>query len=224
MRFPDHLTTIADVVLSTATDGEVRVNVGDVLQEDESGFGQDVALWGVPGFIGMPDQPDDNGAAQVLYIVDGQKKIGVAARDNRIAEKAGNLQPGDRAVLASCAARILLKAATSSVTLFTENEQDNDLAQMIDLRGSTGVTLLLNGNCIVQQKTDELVIAINDGATFTMNADGFQFTGAKFNVACSTVTLGILPGGIPPQPGINSAIYGPAGQVGVASQSVTIAP
>jgi len=41
--------------------------------------------------------------------------------------------------------------------------------------------------------------------------------------ACSTVTLGLIAG-VPPPPGLTSALIGVSGMAGIASKSVTIAP
>lgn len=222
-RFADHLVSTADILLSKVVDGEVRVNLGD-LAGDAEGVGSDVAMWGLPGFYSVPDLPDAaTGAAQALYLVDGQAKRVIAARDNRQAPKAGTAPPGARGITTRGEARVMLNPDEDAVTAYTANQEDDDASQMIDLRGKNGVTLILNGGCMIRQKTDELAIAIVDGPTFLMDGDGFQFSGKKFVVLCSTVTLGLNPGGVPPPPGLNSAIVGTTGMSGIPSSSVTIA-
>lgn len=220
--FADYLTEIADILRAAPVGGDVRINVGDVAAEDE-GRGADVAMWGIPGFISIPDPPDADGAAQAILLVDGQETRSIAARDNRIASKIGEGKFGDRFIVCRRDARVLVKAEDNAVNLYTVNEEDDGASQMIDLRGKTGVTLLLNGNCMIRQKTDELVVSIADGPTLLMDKDGFQFTGKTFHVDCATVTLGITPLGLRPQPGTNNALTGLTGVAAVPSSTVLIA-
>lgn len=220
----DSLTNVADILSSTQTDGEVRVNLGE--QTDGSGFGADSPVYGIDGFAAMPNDPDENGACQALYLVDGNEKVVFGTRDNRSIAKVGALKPGDRVVFSNCDARVMLKKADNAVSLYTVNETAepaDGTAQMLDLRGSTGVTVLLNGGCIIQQLKDEVLVAINGGASWRMTEEGHEFFGQKFSINCSTVTIGLMPGGLPPAPGVNGAIYGISGVTGVASTSVTIA-
>lgn len=214
----------ADVTLSEQEDGEVRVNIGNVI--DGSGLGAGVAAWGVDGFVGMPNLPSDGQCCVALVLEDGNQQRCIGFKDNRFASKAGELQPGDRAIVSDCDARLLLKKEDNCISLYTVNEEAEEAdgtAQMLDIRGSTGVTVLLNSGCIIQQTKDEILIAFNGGSVFKQTAEGFEFFGQKFSINCSTVTIGLMPGGLPPTPGTNGAIYGVSGVAGVASTSVTIA-
>jgi hypothetical protein len=221
--FADYLTEPADILSARPVDGDVRINVGDVASDGE-GWSADVAMWGVPGFISIPDPPDADGAAQALLLVDGQEKRSIAARDNRIASKIGEGKAGDRFIVCRRDARVLVKAEENAVNIYTVNEEDDDASMMLDLRGKTGVAILLNGGCMIRQKTDEMVISIADGPTFLMDKDGFQFTGKSFHVDCSTITLGLIqPAGVRPQLGTNNALTGLTGLAAVPSSTVMIA-
>lgn len=222
VMFADHLTEIADILAARPVGGDVRINVGEVA-DDSEGRGAEVAMWGIPGFVSIPDPPDADGAAQAILLVDGQETRSIAARDNRIASKIGEGKPGDRFIVCRADARIIMKPADNAVNLYTVNEEDNGASMMLDLRGKTGVTLLLNGGCMIRQKTDELVISIADGPTLLMDKEGFQFTGKSFHVDCSTITLGLLPGGLRPQLGTNNALTGLTGPAAVPSSTVLIA-
>jgi hypothetical protein len=222
MRFADHLVSPQDILLATSQNGEVRVNVGDQASANE-GVGAEVAMWGLPGFISVPSPPSSDGCAQALVLTDGNEQRVIASRDNRIAAKVGVPKSGDRFIVSDRDARVLLKNEDNAINIYTVNEEDGNASQMLDLRGKTGVTVLLNGGCIIRQKTDELIISIAEGPTFMMDKDGFQFTGKTFNVDCATITLGLLPGGFRPVPPANTALTGPTGLAAVPSSSVMIA-
>ncbi len=106
-HFADHLTQTADILLSTAEDGEIRVNLGELSTGE--GFFSDVQVWGPDGFISRPNESDDKGCVQALYIVDGQQQRVAATRDNRYAKQAGTPDPGDRFIVTKGAPRILIK-------------------------------------------------------------------------------------------------------------------
>lgn len=226
MRFADHLTQVADILRAEPIGGDVRMNVGEQAEGGE-GAGAEIAMWGIPGFISIPDPPDENGAAQAILLLDGNDVRSIAARDNRIASKIGTGKAGDRFIVCRRDARVIIKAEDNAVNLYTVNEADDDASQMIDLRGKTGVTVILNGGCMIKQKTDSLIVSIADGPTLLMDKEGFQFTGKTFHIDCATVTVGLLPGGVRPvtaaPPGPNAALTGLTGVAAVPSTSVAIA-
>lgn len=217
----------ADVLASSMENGDVRVNLGDALTNE--GYVADAPWWcSGDGFVSRPNNPSDNGGGSCVafWFFDGSQRVAVAARDGRYAEKAGSLQPGDRAIVSDCDARFVLKRETNSVTLYTANETDDDNSQMIDLRGKTGVTLLLNGGCMIRQKKDEVLVTVQDdidSSTFIQTAGGFQFSGKTFAVNCATITLGLMPPGIPPNVAVTPALVGLSGIAGIPSTKVAIA-
>lgn len=217
-RFPDHLTFVSDILATSSTDGEVRCNVGD--QVTGTGVGAEVPIWGVDGFVSRPNDPSEAGAAMGIYIVDGDQKRIIASRDNRFTNQAGALQPGDRAIVSDCDASVLLKKATNSVTLYTTNETDDDKAMIIDLGGQAGIIQILNSGAFIQIEKDKITLAVNGGGGIVIDSTGVQTTGPSFVAKSSSVVLGVSV----VVPGVNSALYGVTGIMGVASTSVLISP
>src|SRR3990167_5975490 len=105
----DHLTGVADILASTSDGGEVLVNLGDI--RDNSGIAAEAPMWGVDGFVSRPNDPDEAGACEALYVVDGDEKRVLATRDMRFSEQVGTLQPGDRAIFTDGEPRLLVKKA-----------------------------------------------------------------------------------------------------------------
>jgi hypothetical protein len=222
MRFADHATAIADVLLSEVTaEGEVRVNLGDVVTGD--GFGAFTATWGADGFVARPLDPVGGEAARALFIYDGQSKRILGMRDARYAAKVGSLQPGDRAIVSDCEARFFLKRATNALTLYTTNDTDDGNAMMVHLDGAAGEVQVRCSDVFALFKKGEITLAVNGGGSIIIDANGVQIGGQKFSANAATVTLGLLAGA-PPPPGVSSALIGPSGLAGVPSTSVTIAP
>ena len=218
----DNLTQIADVTASTiASDGQVRVNIGDAFTG--KGFAADAPLWGLDGFVSRPNDPDADGAAQVLYLVDGDNKRAFASRDNRWASKAGNLAPGDRAIVSNCDARMFVKKERNAVTLYTVNEKDDGHSMLVDLAGKDGNLIILNGSAQIRMTKDSITLGVSGGGAIVIDKDGVQVLGAQAAINCSTVTIGLM-GGAPPPPGSSSACVGPTGMAAIGSHSVTIAP
>jgi len=218
-RNADYLVSRADVTLSTAEDGEVRVNTGD--KATGIGYAQDVSMWGLPGFISMPDAPDGDGACEVLCLADGFQTYAIAGRDNRYASKVGNFQPGDRGIVGNCDARVLLKKASNSVTLYTENGKALGVSMAMTLNGSTGEAMLINGGAIIKASHDEIVLSVG-GTALVMNQDGLQIFGKHCAINTGSGNLGVL-GNVPPPVGIMSVLAGPSGIMGAPSTRWTVA-
>lgn len=220
VRFADHLTSVADVLLSTTDDGEIRVNLGDTTTGE--GLDSEVPVWGVDGFVSVPNEPDDDGAAQAFFIVDGHERRVVATRDNRWAAKAGTAPaPGDRFIVSNCAARVLLKRAKSSVTLYTENQQDGDTSQLIDLNGADGTTTLICGGALVQMSKDRIVLGVSGGGMIVLDANGVQILGPYCGLNTGGGNIGVDHLGNAPPP-TSAVIGGTSGQTGIASPSWTV--
>ncbi len=218
-RLADNLTGRADVLLAEAVDGEVRVNLGDARTGE--GFGARVAMWGIPGFISMPDPPDDKGAAEVLYLVDGPRKYGIAARDNRTAAKTGKPEGGDRMITSSCDARLLLKRGKNAITLYTSDDTNNGTAMAVDVNGSTGeITITASGSVFQMSKDGIKMIA--GGCSLELKDGTISICGKHLAANCGGGNLGTL-GPLAPPPGLNSILAGPVGQTGAPSSRWTIA-
>lgn len=124
MSYEDELFQCVDLLGSDVTDGEVRVQIGDLASG--KGFGASAPVYGVEGFLTCPNDPDENGAATGLAISDGNTKRVVATRDNRFAKLAGNLNPGDRAIVTKGAARFRINTEKQSVSLATSDDGTTD--------------------------------------------------------------------------------------------------
>ncbi len=218
-RRPDDLTGRADVLLAEAIDGEVRVNLGDARTGE--GWGQGVSMWGTPGFIAMPDAPDDAGAAEVLYLVDGPRKYVVGARDNRTASKAGAIVYGDRLIYSSCDARFLLKKADNGITLYTANETDNGTAMAISLSGKKGEAIVTVSGSVFHMDKDSITL-VGGGCSIELRNGTISICGKHLAANTGGGNLGTL-GPAPPPPGLGSVLAGPMGQTGVASAKWTVA-
>jgi hypothetical protein len=216
---PDDLIYQQDVLLSIAESGEVRLNVGESVTGE--GVGADAEMWGVDGFISMPDAPDPatGAATQALIFVDGQTKRVIATRNNRHNAKVGELKPGDRAIVSSSRARLLLKKETESITLFSETADGTSM--LVTLDGVGERLLMAIGSSYFEMKDGEVTISCG-AALLTMNADGVSVAGKHFAANTGTVGLATVAGASPPT-GAMSAVVGVSGIAGVASSKVTIA-
>jgi hypothetical protein len=231
-RFADHLTGIADILHSSAENGEVRVNYG----EETTGEGElaDVQVWGPDGYIARPNDPSDKGAAQVLYLVDGQQQRAMAFRDNRFAVQAGTLEPGDRIICTDGPTRFFMKRATQRIGLYTEavsTPPAGGKGMLIEADGDAGVLRLRAGGAVI-----ELDAA---SGTITLTASGL--TGKSVLVLSPTEgaqiiagaihldTLGFLTLGLnssqtrPGIPGVDTVIIGASGQTGIAAPRISAA-
>src|SRR5262245_36519161 len=133
-RSPDNLTYVAEISATSIEEGEVRANLG----YGEDGIGADSPIWGIASFAYRPADPDETGAAMTNVCVSGDNQRCIVTRDNRYSEKAGALNPGDSAILTTGPARVMVKDGNKSVTLFTENEKDDDSSQMVHVDGKQG--------------------------------------------------------------------------------------
>ena len=212
-------TDIADVLQSDVTNGVVTVTIGDKATGD--GLGADMALWGnADGFVSVPNDPDADGCAQVLWAQEGQTRRAVAIRDRRYSEKGGVLKAGDRAIVSSSAARLFLKNAAAALTLYTENQKDGDSSMIFEMNGEKGKIRMVDGKAYLTISKDEILLGVG-GTCVKITEEGFFLYGKHCALNTGGGNLGVI-GPIPPPPGANSIVAGPAGQVAVASTRWTI--
>jgi hypothetical protein len=221
MGWSTDVTTLADILATDSEGGQVVVNVGDKV--DGTGVSSGIALWANgDGFISRPNDPDANGAAQALYMNEGPTVRVVASRDNRWIANVGGLQPGDRAIVSNCQARLFLKRENNGIAVYTTNDTDNGSAMMVDVNGKAGTLTLINGKALVSISTDKIVLSAG-GSAVTIDSNGIQMFGSHFGCNCATGNLGVV-GSIPPPIGVQSIVCGPQGQIGVGSMNWTCAP
>lgn len=188
--------SMADIVATEVEDGVVRATLGD--STDGSGIDREVAQWGVDGFISRPCDPDQDGAAQALFVTDGQEKRIIGTRDYRYADKVGELGPGDRAIVSACDAQLVLKR-------------------------SEGALVLRAGDATVEIKPGSITLGIEGGGTLRIDAEGVHVSGTRFAANTTFGNLGVI-GGLPPVAPANSVVFGPSGQTGAPSATWTVAP
>lgn len=225
-RFADHLTGIADILHSSAENGEVRVNYGE--ETTGEGFLADVQTWGPDGYIARPNDPSDKGAAQVLYLVDGQQQRAVAFRDNRFAAQAGTLEPGDRMIVTDAACRLYLKKTRAQVGMYTEAVNafpDGSKGMVLDLDGQSGVIQVKRGGQMIVLGDDGNVTLLCATAasqsSIVMTPTSITITAGTVNIAGGFVALGLNSDGtIPGKPGLDTVVVGASGQTGIASPKV----
>lgn len=213
------LVDIADIVNVTVTNGEIRIAVGDALSGD--GRGAEVAVWGVGRFVSVPMAPDANGAAQALVEQDGNTLRCFGWRDNRVSSKAGALKDGDAALLGYGAARMLLKHADDSMTLYTETSGGDSVI----LTASGGDERIFGsiGSSYVEILKDEITIS-GGGCSIQMKGGAITMIASSIVIGGTRVSLGLMPGGIPPQAPAQGVVFGPVGATAIGSTSVAVAP
>jgi hypothetical protein len=221
-RHADGLLDIADVVATEIRGGDVRMNIGDATTN--AGVGASIPGFGVDGFIARPNDPDGDGAATVLYAQIGDQKVAIGTRDRRYADKVGELQSGDRAIVSKGSARFLLKNEKDRLVLYTETQSDGT-SMMISASGESEEITLTVGLTGIKISADRIELFINGGPSFVLDKNtGAAITAPSINLDGGFVTIGLLPGGVRPvAPSVNSVLYGPLGQAGVASTTVLVA-
>jgi hypothetical protein len=220
-RFADHLTNIHDVLASSSEAGDVRVNLGNAVTN--AGVASDAPWWANGcAFLSRPADPDAGGACEAFYFFNGPQKVCISARDARYYAKAGELQPGDSAIVSMGEARFLLKVANDSITLYTANQQDGEASMLISLIGETGTILTVNGGSYIEQKTDAIRLSAG-GSMLVVDSKGVSAFGPHFAANTKSGNLGVV-GVVPPPPGLASIICGPAGIIGIPAPFWTVSP
>lgn len=229
MRTLDSAFDVGDVLLSTAEKGEIRVNIGDV--DTKQGYAINVPVWGPDGYISRPNDPED-GACRAVYFVDGHNRRVLATCDNRFAKQAGTLEPGDRIICTSGPTRFYLRRAKQRIGFYTESIDDATVGgkgMMLDLSGEDAAIAIKVWGCLIHLdgKAGRILLSASDGAsaaTLVLDAaKGISIMGGVCNIDCGFVTVGMTGGVRPGIPGVDTALYGPMGTLGVASSSVYIA-
>ncbi len=204
MTLAQDLITKEDCTLSELVDGEVRVNYGDARTGE--GEGASVSLWGNgAGFVSMPNQPDDEGAAQVLVHRDGNDSRVLATKDNRYIGAYGALAHGDNAAVTRDGTAWFMKAATKTIASYVVGP--GGISMVDELNGKEGRKVVQVGKSIVAI-TDESITFSSNGTTVLIDADGFFVFGKHCGLNTNGGNLGTL-GTIPPVPGAFSIVYGP---------------
>jgi hypothetical protein len=216
---PEHAIMNADVTASTMESGDVRVNIGDSLTNE--GVAAEAPWWcNGDGFVSRPNDPDGDGACETVYAHHGNQRVCIAARDARYSEKAGELQPGDRAIVSRGEARFLLKAETDSVTLYTADQTNNDASMMVNLDGSRGSIKIMVGGTYIELK-DKSIVLSTGGAMLSLDATAIQAFASHVAMNAKTGNLGVV-GVAPPPPGVNSLLAGVSGMTGIPSPGWTV--
>lgn len=219
-RFADHLTQVADILASETIDGEVRVNLGDAITG--KGWGASSPVWGIAGFVSRPNDADADGCAMAMYVVDGNAKRVYATRDNRYADKVGEMQPGDCFIISRGSARFMLKAEEDSITIYGENHADGDTSMMWNFDCTEGRILSVVGGSYTEQKKDSIELSAG-GSKLRIDSSGVSATGAHFSANTKSGNLGVV-GNVMPPAGASSIVAGPSGMSGVGVPLWTVSP
>ena len=228
LPFADYLTDTADILISTADSGEIRVNLGDSVTKQ--GYDSDVPVWGPDGFLSRPNDPTDAGAAMAFYVTDGNQKRVIGIRDNRFASQAGLLDAGDRAIVTDGPARLFLKQVRAAISAYTEMTNDppaGGKGMLNDMDGSTGIITLRSGGAMVTLNGNTGVIMLvasgpNGATSLTLDpVNGASINAGVVNLDAGFVTLGLnSDGSRPVKPAVETVILGAVGQSGVASPKI----
>lgn len=214
---------VADILATEVEAGEVRANIG--FSETGKGVGASEGCWfGADGFIGRPNDPDDAGACMAWFFQDGNDRRVMAYRDNRFADKVGELEPGDRAIVSAGEARLLLKVGNDSITLYTESQPDEQ-SMMVSLNGQDGKILISCAGSWIEIDNDGIRMGAKGGkAMLTLDENGFQVDGNQCRLATKSGHLGVIAPQVAPPVGASSIVVGPSGITGVGSSSWTATP
>jgi hypothetical protein len=222
-RYGDAITDWADIVTSTVTNGEVRLNLGDATKG--TGVDSGSPFFGVDGYAAMPNEADSSGAAQCFYFISGNQKIGLGARDNRYLDKVGALKAGDRVFFSKGTARMMLKNADDLIVMYAEAQSDGT-SQIIANSGKEGKILLSVGLTKVEISKDKIELSINGGPALVLDgaAQTISMRANLVNIDAGFCTLGVNSDGTRPiVPGLQSVCAGPSGQVAIGVPKVLVA-
>ncbi|MGK3981303.1 hypothetical protein WMF38_57430 [Sorangium sp. So ce118] len=215
----DYVVNNADVLGSTAENGDVRVNLGDSLTNE--GEAADSPWWGNGNaFISRPADPDDSGACEAIYTRHGNQRVVTVCRDARYAEKAGSLEPGDAAIVGPGDARLLCKAATHTIALFSQDKGNSDESMMVSVDGDKGTILLMVGSAYIELKKGKIVLN-NGQASIVLDGANIQIFGSHTALNTKTGNLGVV-GVVPPPIGVSSITAGVSGMTAIPSPGWTV--
>lgn len=228
-RNTDHLLGTADVLAANTEGGEVRLKLGDAVAG--TGFADEVPCYGPDGFIGIPNEPSAEGAAQCLYCQDGDGLVAQGCRDNRHASKIGSGQPGDRMIITDGPPRLLIKKATSTATLYSEDSTTGH-SMLVAVNGAKGAITLAVGLTKLEITSDKISLSINGGPALTLTGGARQAVEVRGNgvhLDGGLVTLGLI-GGVtrpvadPQYPAATSVTHAATGMIpGTCAKNVLVA-
>jgi hypothetical protein len=214
-------------ILNTSVDARTKkilVQLGDVHRETTDT--DNAEWWQQVGLASRPPRPQKGkAAAQAATLTAGDHDVVFASQDMRGLELYGNLADGETCLYApgedgEGQARILLKK-DGSISLYTrKGNAKTGTGMVVQVDAENGAIRLLNDRGFG-------IIIDSDGIKLTTGAAGISLeSGGNINIVGtartqvdgSTVVLGSLA-----VPGLNSALTGITGLVGVASTKVFIA-
>lgn len=213
-----------DALDSSATGGVVRIKVGDAASNE--GLSSDCGVWGTGGFVSRPDLPSSAGACEVLTVTDGNERRVIGTRDRRQADKVGTLDEGDRAIVGSSAARILVKKGESAVVQYTEATSDGSSIMTVLSGEEDKYQVIHGGGAYFELKRDSVAIGVGK-ASIVLNKDGsIQLMGTYISLAAPGGNLGLVgpQGEQPPAAPVASILAGPTGMAGVPCLHWTVSP
>jgi phage gp45-like len=215
--------TVLDVVgIDVAPNGAVRLRVGDAFNEE--GYSADTPVYGLANVVSVPLPPENGEAAQALCIEGGNRRRAIAMRDNRIAAQGGTLSPGDTAIFTDGEAKLLVKRDTDQVIAYTKGATSGD-SQMIINDGENDQIVLTVGATFISIGREEIVLAVNGGASITLNKQSIAMLTNAIQAVAASVQLGDMGGGVPVPPTPATAVaIAPGGPVNVVSSKVFAAP
>lgn len=214
-----------DVLSSELNDAkELRLKLGDS-QDESGGVYADCAVWGAGGVIHRPADPDGDGACMAVVAQDGNDTRVVALKDQRLAERYGELAEGDTAVISYGEGRILVKAESDSVSLVTKNQADES-TMTAQLSGESGAFKVLiggpKGATYLDMTDEKIVLGVSGGAQLVLSKTGATITAPGIKLQGPTA-VGVMPGNAPIPP-TNGVAYTTAGPVNVVSSQLVVAP
>lgn len=163
---------ISDVTSVADTQGEIRLNLGDVASG--TGFGSNVTLWGAGDhFIGIPVAATSTQGTQALWTTTGNLRVAIATRDARWQAKQGNLAAGDAAIVSDCDAGLRLTQADNTIAL-----------------ASTQVSVTVDGRSTGKVETK------HGSDTLTFDATGLTATVGGFSGGSLAITSSSFVGSV----------------------------
>lgn len=226
MSFEDSIIAGVDILRTTVDPKTKRVTAqtGSVIAKTVAS--ENAEWWQHVGIKSLPPEPvGGKTAAQAIGFCQGGHDILFASCDERGLELAGELKPGETCVYAAGKdgkgqARALFKQ-NGSVTLFTrKGNVAGGMSLQVQLDAENGAVRAFNdlGFALIID-ANGIVLSAKD-ASLTLSASGnISLVGkGKVQIDGSGIMLGAV--GVP---GVNSALVGPTGLVGVASAKVLIA-
>lgn len=217
---------VRDVLGVETESGAPRFQLGDLVLG--KGEWNKAPFWGTDGFAAAPNPDDKEGTCSIISLPLGNEEQILGSIDRRYVTKTGTLEPGDRMIYSRGEARLVLKAATDVLVLYTARKSDGT-AIVSSVDAENGTASMTVGLTAVEVSEEQILLSINGGPAITLAKDPLTgqktivLTADQINVDGGLVTVGLLPGGIRPAliP-LQSGLRGPSGLLGVPSSSVLL--